>query len=261
MMELPEGSHTLILNGDVGSKLEFVHGYTGDDRGTESQDATHFPESTSTHGAVRKCALSSPTDVTTITRPLSPGTMWRYMLSTEPIENLRRDSLLEHKSKASSKLQYQCTFCHIKLSQGAWKRHEESQHLPQKQFVCMPYNSPQFGNTCVFCKQHVAGDHEHSQRCVCRVSACLKRSVEQRTFTRKDKLEQHVKAFHKCSIGRHIVDLWAHEPPDNPVFWDCGFCDMNAMSWDERSKHIANHFREGKDMSMWRGAASVNLCL
>lgn len=220
------------------------------------------------------CVRSNPID---IRRPLSPRTTRRNMLNTELTKSLREHLLWErtvteslgttrphartmhdttHRSKSlprqtGTKLQYQCTFCHLKLSQGAWKRHEESQHLPQRQFVCMPYETPCIDGSCAFCQQNIPSDLMHNDQCKHRVNDCLKRSFEQRTFTRKDKLEQHIKNFHSCSVRKDLVDQWAHEPVDNPLSWACGFCNASSMTWDDRAKHIANHFREGKDMSMW----------
>jgi hypothetical protein len=38
-----------------------------------------------------------------------------------------------------------------------------------------------------------------------------------------------------------------------PVKSRCGICDANLNSWDERSDHLAAHFREGKTMADWKG--------
>jgi hypothetical protein len=37
----------------------------------------------------------------------------------------------------TSPANFQCTFCHKSLTPKAWKRHEESQHLPRYRWVCM----------------------------------------------------------------------------------------------------------------------------
>ena len=88
--------------------------------------------------------------------------------------------------------------------------------------------------------------------CAHRISDCLKRSPGERTFERKDKLIQHVSKFHGCTLDPSVVDAWEAEPTRMTTEWDCGFCDERGMSWSARARHIAGHFREGKDMTMWK---------
>jgi hypothetical protein len=150
-----------------------------------------------------------------------------------------------------SDIKFQCTFCHIKLSPKSWKRHEESQHLPKRQWVCMPHNQSFVQAECVFCGESYFSSLQ-SATCKHRVSDCLKRSLETRTFTRKDKLVQHIKSFHGSSIEEEVLDAWSSSTSNYERQWDCGFCDARLDSWDGRAKHIAAHFRQGKDMSMWQ---------
>jgi hypothetical protein len=107
------------------------------------------------------------------------------------------------------------------------------------------------GSTCVFCGL-TCHDQTHNEVCANRVSDCLKRSYKQRSFNRKDKLKQHIKSFHACAVDDKVLQTWASDNHFAKVFWDCGFCGKALMTWDERAKHIAKHFREGKDMSSWR---------
>ena len=149
---------------------------------------------------------------------------------------------------------FQCTFCHMQLTEKSWKRHEESQHLPQREWTCMPHaqpiKEPTSGNAeCVFCGMPNLGTH---QRHDCsRILECLARSYEDRTFSRKDKLVQHLRQYHGVEMDSSIIDAWATgEPIDQS--WKCGFCGEMLPSWEIRAKHIAKHFREGYDMTLWK---------
>lgn len=290
MKEMIEVPHSKPLFRSVGlapdrtpRRQQYWEDAEGKDRKSPPQSVAVRTEGVLTPKDLHVKSSIAITDADDIAPHSSPRTSRRDMLNTELTESLRKQLLWERQTKMSytsatqpveptkgphgsplpssvpSKLQYQCTFCHVRLSPGAWKRHEESQHLPQKQYVCMPDNTPYVHDTCVFCKRHQSGITNvrmHNYRCTHRVADCCKRNFELRTFTRKDKLEQHIRNFHGCSIDKTVLEKWSHEPVGNPLSWDCGFCNEVEMTWDERAKHIANHFREGKDMSMWRAASA-----
>lgn len=152
---------------------------------------------------------------------------------------------------------FECTFCHKKLAPKSWKRHEESVHYPKQQWVCMPHNSQFENGSCIFCGLD-EGYHSKDPDSNHRVSDCLERSREQRTFPRKDKLFQHIMLFHGCSVEGKKLDAWASSAREGERQWDCGFCDMILLSWDERAKHIAAHFREGKTMAEWKRRTAVD---
>ena len=153
---------------------------------------------------------------------------------------------------------FQCTFCWMLLSEKSWKRHEET-HVPQRQWPCMPHNTPCTGSDnkigCVFCSAEGPLDADHAHHCH-RIAACLKRPLWQRSFPRKDKLVQHLKRYHGTILPGEILDLWSDtsSPRDTRDSWLCGFCGLHLVGWDVRAKHIGQHFRDGLNMNNWRSA-------
>ena len=153
---------------------------------------------------------------------------------------------------------FQCTFCHEQLRPKSWKRHEESQHLPQKQYTCMPFGLPIASGTsnCVFCGAFCQ-DEEHNILCSRRVFDCLQRPLDERTFGRRDKLVQHIRTFHYCNVEKHVLETWSSTARDYTLVFDCGFCDERNMTWKTRAAHIASHFRDGMTMSSWKSGVSA----
>lgn len=148
---------------------------------------------------------------------------------------------------------FQSTFCHVLHTEKSWKRHEESQHLPQREWTCMPHalpiKGPMAGNVeCVFCGIPNLGTYRGHD--CSRIQECLARSYEDRTFSRKDKLVQHLRQYHGVEMNSSVVDAWATEEPVNQI-WRCGFGGEMLSSWEIRAKHIAKHFRQGYDTSLW----------
>ncbi|KAK1138546.1 hypothetical protein N8T08_002402 [Aspergillus melleus] len=48
-----------------------------------------------------------------------------------------------------------------------------------------------------------------------------------------------------------LIDDWKTD--NTAVTSRCGFCDHRMESWDERTEHLADHFRQGANMDDWRG--------
>jgi len=167
----------------------------------------------------------------------------------------------EESPNSDQSYKFQCTFCHLKLSEKAWKRHEETKHLPYRQWVCMPSDTPvDFSSTitesghfrCVFCKKGYSNDPAiHSSVCDTAIERCLEQSRDARTFYRREHLVQHAKTVHGTTLGNYILDRWANRSPPKQEEWGCGFCGLRLKGWGCRARHIAAHFRAGKDMSMW----------
>jgi hypothetical protein len=186
----------------------------------------------------------SPTRTNTISEP-TRGRVNQAMHKTDLLDNVEIEPLFE------------CTFCRARVVPKSWKRHEESQHFPQREWICMPFESSSIdGSACVFCHQP-CHDQSHNEICPNRVTDCLKRSYEGRRFERGDKLRQHIKEYHQSASSFEVLENWSFDTHFAKVFWDCGFCDATAMTWTQRAKHIPEHFREGKDMSMWRSTVEV----
>lgn len=60
--------------------------------------------------------------------------------------------------------------------------------------------------------------------------------------------------FHPDSnLTDYVASLWHSKTAQTTTSWNCGFCGETLSHWDERAKHIAKHFREGKTMDDWKG--------
>jgi hypothetical protein len=118
--------------------------------------------------------------------------------------------------------------------------------------VCAPHGAyvvlPLTGRVhCAYCgaldptPQHLE-QHNHA--------SCHNGETTPRTFRRKDHLVQHLRLVHALETLPLIED-WKTESVS--VSSRCGFCDTGLKSWDERTDHLARHFRSGKVMADWRG--------
>jgi hypothetical protein len=101
---------------------------------------------------------------------------------------------------------------------------------------------------CVFCGDANPDDahvesHNHS--------ACQERSVEERTFYRKDHLRQHLKLVHGAKFLSWSMDPWRVSTPQ--IRSRCGFCGIVMDTWTFRVDHLAEHFKTGKTMADWTG--------
>lgn len=163
----------------------------------------------------------------------------------------------ETPSKDTMKTRYQCTFCQDAFStRYTWRRHEESVHAPQKLWICGPpaiddkyYARRTKGIGCPIC------DGAASDQPPCRheFETCWKKPERERTFFRKDNLAQHVRLVHCGGEPNDQLDLrsWNRDVPPGTYDLLCHFCHHRNESWDERAKHIPNHFEGGLDMNNW----------
>ena len=155
---------------------------------------------------------------------------------------------------------YQCTWC----CQGfaikyTWIRHQETDHCPQKEYVCMPNGPIEYDGTreghCVFCQVlHPTEQHLSEHRAI----ECCSKAKEKRTFYRRDCLTQHVKSMHigsmpSLSVGKKLLEHWEQAviPLNDGIYNYCGFCENVFEDWKERNDHIAEHFDDGYDMTSW----------
>ncbi|KAF2244559.1 hypothetical protein BU26DRAFT_80109 [Trematosphaeria pertusa] len=130
---------------------------------------------------------------------------------------------------SSPSRKYQCTFCTLDFAQKYdWRRHEESVHFPQKEWVCIP-DGPVDASRCVFCDE-LNPDQRHLD--AHKAITCSETPRAQRAFLRKDKLIQHIKQVHACpppqGIGR-----WCR-PVVRRVVLLCGFCGKTLPDWATR---------------------------
>ncbi|RDL35841.1 Uncharacterized protein BP5553_06453 [Venustampulla echinocandica] len=149
---------------------------------------------------------------------------------------------------------FQCTFCTETFkTKHDWQRHEKSLHLSLERWVCCPDGPTQFcsdydHNRCVFCglPNPPAGHAE-----IHNYSSCADRSLEERTFYRKDHLRQHLNLVHDVKFQGFSMESWKIATPQ--IRSRCGFCGIVMDSWTIRVDHLAEHFKGGKSMADWKG--------
>ncbi|KAK8080374.1 zinc finger domain-containing protein [Apiospora hydei] len=149
---------------------------------------------------------------------------------------------------------FQCTFCTETFrTKHDWQRHEKSLHLSLERWVCSPegaraINSGSGVMSCVFCGEANPTDsHLESHN----FSGCMERSLEERTFYRKDHLRQHLKLVHGVTFTSWSMDNWRVTTPE--IRSRCGFCGVVMDSWTARTDHLAEHFKTGYTMADWKG--------
>ncbi|KAF4625273.1 hypothetical protein G7Y89_g12893 [Cudoniella acicularis] len=149
---------------------------------------------------------------------------------------------------------FQCTFCTETFkTKHDWQRHEKSLHLSLERWVCCPHGPAQFcadygHNRCVFCGlPNPPSGHEE----VHNYSSCADRSLEERTFYRKDHLRQHLNLVHDVKFQNFSMESWKVATPE--IRSRCGFCGIVMDSWTIRVDHLAEHFKGGKSMADWKG--------
>lgn len=149
---------------------------------------------------------------------------------------------------------FQCTFCTETFkTKHDWQRHEKSLHLSLERWVCCPDGPSQFcadygHNRCVFCGlPNPTAEHaeEHNY------SSCADRTLEERTFYRKDHLRQHLNLVHDVKFQNFSMETWKVATPE--IRSRCGFCGIIMDSWSIRVDHLAEHFKGGKSMADWKG--------
>ncbi|KAH0838944.1 hypothetical protein AYO21_05977 [Fonsecaea monophora] len=148
---------------------------------------------------------------------------------------------------------FQCTFCTDSFpAKYDWQRHEKSLHLALERWTCCPnggtMNDALTGMVlCVFCREaNPSTDHLESHN----FTACQEKTLQERTFYRKDHLSQHLKLMHNAKVQSHM-DTW--KSTTNEIKSSCGFCPSKFTTWQQRADHLAAHFRNGSDMNNWSG--------
>lgn len=149
---------------------------------------------------------------------------------------------------------YQCTFCtEVFKTKYDWQRHEKSLHLPLEKWMCALHGPRALRKDfaepcCVFCGEvapddaHIEGHH---------YTACQERSLEERTFHRKDHLVQHLRLVHNAKFAEWSMSRWMLPMPN--LQSRCGFCGITMSTWTERVDHLAEHFKSRATMADWKG--------
>ena len=158
-----------------------------------------------------------------------------------------------------AKRPYQCTWCPAKFTKASdWKRHEESQHAPQTEWVCMLHGAevPRSGRiACVLCG--IPEPEEHHLRYAHSQWRCLDGTMDDRRFDRKDHLVQHLKIIHGIMANKSFplnIETWKRNlyQPDVEPLWKCGFCSEARMPWEQRYLHLSEHIKGRVNVSLWR---------
>lgn len=155
--------------------------------------------------------------------------------------------------RAQSGRIFQCTFCAESFpTKYDWQRHEKSLHLALEHWTC----SPEGGATiidgirrCVFCMaedpdpDHLESAHDYS--------SCHEKMPHERSFHRKDHLNQHLRLIHQAKFHPSTMERWRSATTE--IKSRCGFCNANFVTWKDRIEHLAAHFKNGADMCQWQG--------
>src|SRR4029077_19202768 len=126
---------------------------------------------------------------------------------------------------------FQCTFCTDSFpAKYDWQRHEKSLHLPLDKWTCTPHGgmiSSKDRTFCAFCKESNP-DSEHLESH--NYTICQEKTVQERTFFRKDHLNQHLRLMHNVKYSPWM-DLWRSTTTE--IKSRCGFCGSCFTSWKE----------------------------
>jgi hypothetical protein len=193
-------------------------------------------------GASKRSTPSRSAEPTAYSRPL------RKRRINKQRARVRRTSLI------GSLLPYQCTFCTEDFkTKHDWQRHEKTLHLPIEQWVCT-LHGPQALKLetgrmcCVFCGEPEP-DEAHLE--THNYQPCHERTLEERTFNRKDHLNQHLQLVHNVRFDKWSMSSW--KIPMSNIKTRCGFCGHKMNTWEERVDHLAAHYKEGRTMACWQG--------
>ena len=153
--------------------------------------------------------------------------------------------------KARSARIFQCTFCADSFpTKYDWQRHEKSLHLALEKWTCSPEGGTAIiddTRRCVFC---MACDPDDDHLISHDFSLCHEKMPHERTFFRKDHLNQHLRLMHNVKF-HHSMDKWRSITTE--IKSRCGFCLTTFTTWKERVDHLAAHFKNGADMAHWQG--------
>ncbi|KUJ23925.1 uncharacterized protein LY89DRAFT_7284 [Mollisia scopiformis] len=176
------------------------------------------------------------------------------------LRDMEEDGLATHAPRVTGNHQhvnstlYCCLFC-LKVfgSQEVWEEHERSQHVAmQKDWICMPWGPIERNEdgheVCVFCGL-VDPDSSHCSEH--NDEPCCHTSVSRRTFDCKADFQEHLEDVHDQFIISDCMRKWSFAAEDIDWYWQCGFCDRSLVGWEDRSRHIGRHFKEGLSMGSW----------
>lgn len=113
------------------------------------------------------------------------------------------------------------------------------------------------GINCVFCSELFPELDHNEQHGILK---CLSKAESERTFLRKDAMKQHIQQVHLAGMetsvkkGFKVPDAWKRDVEarvSDPAGLWCGICQLTFETTTLRMDHVAEHFRNGLDMSKW----------
>jgi hypothetical protein len=112
--------------------------------------------------------------------------------------------------------------------------------------------------TCSYCNSKNP-DMGHAAKVHRKRASCHDKQLQGRVFFRKDKFVDHFDNVHPhLDAIKKALEARIQINSQFPQYR--GFCDesqiQNWQSWQDRCDHIAAHFEEGKDMTIWRQSLS-----
>ncbi|KAF2429416.1 hypothetical protein EJ08DRAFT_278732 [Tothia fuscella] len=160
-----------------------------------------------------------------------------------------------------------CVVCSQEFkSFSEWKRHEESVEFQAWEWVCCLGMETFPSGNCIFCmakqvdSSHMISKHQFF-RC------CGKLEMDHMPFSRKDHLREHIRRKHHTDKDTEppalniMLNNWRRPNPKiNQDALRCGFCGLVFAigKWDQRCEHVANHFKQGLNMSAWWASRQNN---
>lgn len=153
--------------------------------------------------------------------------------------------------KAKAARPFQCTFCTDSFAaKYDWQRHEKSMHLILDKWTCSPHGGVTEDKgvlRCVFCfEPNPNRDHLETHNYL----ICQEKSIQERTFYRKDHLNQHLRLMHNARF-HPCMEIWQSSITE--IKSRCGFCGTVLLTWKDRVDHLAGHFKTGASMAQWQG--------
>lgn len=172
------------------------------------------------------------------------------------------------RERTDSSKPYQCIRCYKPFATSSdMRRHIETQHDPQKQWICMREGLPGLRvlddlsqPICILCHFPDPGeDHFHNSH---NVLPCIEKHPSH-SFDRRDQLSGHITRRHdKEGLGlaglSDVLEQWEsplYGPGREPSRY-CGFCQKDQVGWQKFINHIAKHYSAGCDMTQWDASSA-----
>ncbi|KPM38057.1 hypothetical protein AK830_g8525 [Neonectria ditissima] len=209
--------------------------------GTSNSSANSF-------SSAHSCGSRGPSRASTGSRsPSTSGILGNSRTRFKKRPGKRRRNIT--RSLGTPLNRFQCTFCTETFkTKHDWQRHEKSLHIPLERWTCAP-NGPvivcEHSNEsyCAFCGE-LDPDAPH-------VTSHNPSLCQERTFSRKDHLKQHLRLVHNTTLVESLTENW--KVPLLQVRSRCGFCGISIDTWEFRTNHLADHFKMGQTMAAWKG--------